>query len=221
MERRSPCARWPSLLVLPAVAVSGIAARATAQEPSGKKAKIGELVPDFTFRDFLAGGDGRQKLSEFRGQPVLIVNWTDTDFGRGAAEEVEKAAKELVPEGLVVVLRDTHNKTAPEIEAAVMRLYPGSPARLQQNQDFPIDYLENGPPPQVALVGLDGTLLVAGSYTADMGKALKLVKSELKKREKGWGEAEAARTVRALAYGEGLLGGAKTVVAEGLKIIPD
>ncbi|HEX6886156.1 MAG TPA: hypothetical protein VF530_22470 [Planctomycetota bacterium] len=195
-------------------------ASARLQEP-GPKATIGQVVPDFTFRDFLAGGDGRQRLAEFRGQPVLIVNWTDTDFGRGASGEVEKLAKELVPEGLVLILLDTHNKTAPEIEAAVMRLYPGSPARLQENQKLPIEYLDNGPPPDIALIGVDGTLLVAGSYTADLNRASKLVKSELKRLEKGWGESEPARAARALLYGQERLAGAKAYVEEGLRIVPD
>src|SRR5262245_54604869 len=209
MKRAFLPAHWPSPFVLLAVPAPGAAVRAAVrQEPAGPKATIGQVVPDFAFRDFLAGGDGRQKLSEFRGQPVLIVNWTDTDFGRGAAGEVEKVAKELVPEGLVLILLDTHNKTAPEIEASVLRLYPGSPARLQQNQKLPIEYQEDGPPPNVALVGVDGTLLVAGSYTVDLGKAIKMVKPELKKLEQGWGEDDQARTARALVYGKGLLGAA-------------
>jgi hypothetical protein len=212
----------PSVLVLLALALPGAAGRAAPRQDSpGSKAAIGELVPDFTFNEFLAGSDGRQRPAEFRGQPVLIVNWTDTDFGRGAAEAVKKPARELVPEGLVLILLDTHNKTAPEIEAAVMRLYPGSPARLQRNQKPPIEYLENGPPPNIALVGVDGTLLAAGSYTADLGKALELVRVELKKREKGWGEDKAARTARALLYGRGKLAAAKHAVEAALQVSPD
>jgi hypothetical protein len=212
-------ASWPTRttlflpLVLPAPAPTG------GQEQPARKAAIGELVPEHVFRTFLAGGDGRQKLSEFRGQPVLIVNWTDTDFGRGAAGEVEGLAKELVPEGLVVILLDSHNKTEQEIEAAVMRLYPGSPARLTQTQKLPIEYLDNGPPPDVALVGVDGTLLVAGSYTADMNKAAKLVKSELKRRKSGWGELEAARSARALLHG-GNLAAARAAIEAALQANP-
>jgi len=224
-RRTKTCARIdPSILRTmprPAASAMFLSLSALRQDTPGPKATLGQAVPDFAFRDFLAGGDGRQKLSEFRGQPVLIVNWTDTDFGRGAAGEVDKVAKELVPEGLVLILLDTHNKTAPEIEASVMRLYPGSPARLQQNQKPPIEYLDNGPPPDIALVGVDGTLLTAGSYTVDLGKALKLVKAELKKREKGWGEDERARTARALAHGQGLLAAAKSGVEEGLRTSPD
>src|SRR5262245_5477842 len=197
MKRPFHFAQLLSLLVIAALAVPGAASRtAIRQDAPGPKATIGEVVPDYAFREFLAGGDGRQKLSEFRGQPVLIVNWTDTDFGRGAAEDVEKMAKELAPEGLVTILLDTHNKGAQEIEASVMRLYPGSPALLTQNQKLPIEYLADGPPPNVALVGVDGTLLVAGSYTVDLNKATKLVKTELKRTKTGWGEQEAARAAR-------------------------
>jgi len=207
-------ARWVYLSVI----VAGLAPAGPGQEP--KKAALGQVVPDHVFREFLAGGDGRQKLSEFRGQPVLIVNWTDTDFGRGAAKEVEKLATELAPEGLVTILLDTHNKTAPEIEAAVMRLYPGSPARLTQNQKLPIEYLDDGPPPDVALVGVDGTLLVAGSYTVDLNKASKLVKAELKKARSGWGEHAAARAARALVFGEGQLDEARRTLAAALQAEP-
>ncbi len=213
---------WPSFLPLVVAVharVIGPVGSGVAQE--GPKAAVGQVVPDYTFRAFFAGGDGRQKLSEFRGQPVLIVKWTDTDFGRGAAGEVEKLAKELVPEGLVVILLDTHNKTEQEIEASVMRLYPGSPARLTQNQKPPIEYLDNGPPPDIALVAVDGTLLVAGSYTADMNKASKLVRSELKRLKSGWGEHETARQARALVSGQGRLSAAKAAIEAGLMKEPD
>lgn len=43
---------------------------ATAQQ----RANVGEKVPDFAFPQFL-NGDGRQSLSEFFGQPVLIDIW--------------------------------------------------------------------------------------------------------------------------------------------------
>ena len=44
-----------------------------AKKPETKKAAVGELVPDYQFQ--LVGCDGRRKLSELHGQPVLIVNW--------------------------------------------------------------------------------------------------------------------------------------------------
>lgn len=39
-----------------------------------ERAKVGEKVPDTTFPSFL-NGDGRQKLSDFFGQPVMIDIW--------------------------------------------------------------------------------------------------------------------------------------------------
>jgi hypothetical protein len=186
------------------------------QDPSAPPAGLGEPVPEHVFRDFLAGSDGRQKLSEFRGQPVFIVNWTDSDFGLGAASQARELATDLVPEGLVLILLDSHNKKADEIQASVMRLFPGSPARLMQTQKLPIAYEDNGPPPDVALIGIDGTLLVAGSSSVDFGKAEKLVKAELKKRKSGWGEHATARAARGLAFGQQKLAAALALVDEAL-----
>ncbi len=39
-----------------------------------QRASVGEPVPDVTFPEFL-NGDGRQKLSDFYGQPVVIDRW--------------------------------------------------------------------------------------------------------------------------------------------------
>ena len=39
-----------------------------------QRAAVGEQVPDLTFPDFL-NGDGRQKLSDFFGQPIVIDRW--------------------------------------------------------------------------------------------------------------------------------------------------
>jgi hypothetical protein len=39
-----------------------------------ERAQVGQKVPDATFPTFL-NGDGRQKLSEFYGQPVMIDQW--------------------------------------------------------------------------------------------------------------------------------------------------
>ncbi len=202
---------WPAWLAL----------AASIQEPAAtKKAVIGELVPDYEFRK-LTGGDGRRKLSELRGQPVFIVNWTDTDFGRGASGQAEKVAKELVPQGLVCILLDTHNKTQEEIEAAVMRLYPGNLSWLARNHKPPIAYLDNGPPPDVALIGVDGRLLVAGSYTADFGKARELAEKEVARLETGWGEHKAVRKARAAAFGRQRLAEAKALLGQALAAEPE
>jgi hypothetical protein len=51
-------------------AVTLLALPLAAQE----RASVGQKVPDVTFPTFL-NGDGRQQLSEFFGQPVLIDLW--------------------------------------------------------------------------------------------------------------------------------------------------
>ncbi len=200
--------------------VAWLALAPIAQEPAAaKKAVLGELVPDYDFRE-LTGGDGRRKLSELRGQPVFIVNWTDTDLGRGAAGQAETVSKELVPKGLVCILLDTHNKSQEEIEASVMRLYPGNVAWLSRNQKLPIEYLDNGPPPDVALIGVDGRLLVAGSYTSDFGEARDLAEAEIERLKAGWGVHKVAQKARAEAFGRKRLGAAKAVIVEALSSEP-
>jgi hypothetical protein len=185
--------------------VSALIPAATAPLSQGGQAAVGEQVRDFKFREFLVGSDGRRKLSEFRGQPILIVNWTDTGFGRSASDRAKKIIKSLVPQGLVVVFMDTKNRSADDIRASRMIRYPDLPARFVRNSRFPFAYEINGPPPGIALIGIDGKLLVVGSYTVYLPKAGKIAKTELKKRKSGWGEHAAARGSRALLYGKGLL----------------
>ncbi|HLQ38038.1 MAG TPA: hypothetical protein VK348_09560 [Planctomycetota bacterium] len=43
-----------------------------AQQPAA--AKVGDKVPEFTFPQF-HNGDGRQKLSDFIGHPLMIEFW--------------------------------------------------------------------------------------------------------------------------------------------------
>jgi hypothetical protein len=63
-------------LILSTVTIGGLPGQSpdqgTSQAP--KAAKIGEVVPDFEF-PMVWNGDGRRKLSEFRGQPVMIEFW--------------------------------------------------------------------------------------------------------------------------------------------------
>jgi hypothetical protein len=52
------------------VAIAALTGVAFAQT----RAEVGQQVPDFTFAK-LRNGDGRQKLSEFRGQVVMLEFW--------------------------------------------------------------------------------------------------------------------------------------------------
>ena len=53
-----------------ALAVALLALPLAAQQ----RANIGDKIPDVTFPAFL-NGDGRQSLSEFFGQPIVIDRW--------------------------------------------------------------------------------------------------------------------------------------------------
>jgi hypothetical protein len=218
--RTSSRIRWAVAIVCVAAGIASGSSQSPENPKASPKATIGEPVPDFEFREFLAGGDGRRKLSDLRGQPVLLVNWTDTEFGRGAAREAKAVDQELSPEGLIVILLDTHNMKPIDAEAGVLRLFPGSTAWLAPNQKLPIAYLDNGPPPDIALIGVDGKLLVAGSYTADLNKAAQLAKEELKRMQAGWGEHAAAKTARASAFGQRRLADAQSALAAALMAEP-
>lgn len=58
------------MIVRSLVAVAAFALPLAAQA----RAEVGQKVPDHTFPAFL-NGDGRQALSEFFGQPVMIDVW--------------------------------------------------------------------------------------------------------------------------------------------------
>ena len=149
------------------------------------------------------------------------MNWTDTDFGRGAADKVRKLGKEFVPQGLVLILRESHNMSADDIRASAMRRYPGSLARFTRNMKAPIAYADNGPPPDIAFIDAEGKLLLAGSYTVDLSRAEKLLPDELKKLKTGWGTHAAARDARALLYGKGRLAEALACCDKALASEPD
>ncbi len=52
----------------------GLALALPAQDGAPKVAEVGEVVAEFSFGAML-NGDGRTKISEFRGQPILLDFW--------------------------------------------------------------------------------------------------------------------------------------------------
>lgn len=54
--------------------VLGLVLALPAQDSARKVAQVGDQVPEFSFGAML-NGDGRSKLSEFRGQPILLDFW--------------------------------------------------------------------------------------------------------------------------------------------------
>jgi hypothetical protein len=183
-------------------------------------AEVGEPVPDFELRQVL-GGDGRTRLSEFRGQPVLIADWTDMEVGLGAAKGAAKLHEELGEDGLVVLLHEFKRKDPAWMQGFALKNLDGTDAPLCCTQSFPIRYEENGFPPNVALIGVDGTLLAAGSYLVDLGRAGKLAKAELKRARSGWGEHPDARKARAEAFGRGELAAARARITAALAEEPE
>ena len=184
-----------------------------------QKVARGQPVPDFEFITVL-GGDGRTKLSEFHGQPVLIA-WYSTVFAgvegaRAAVDMEEEFNKERGAGGLVVFLMEIKNHDAAYLRGLQMAELPGADCRLLRNQELPVSYDDaTGLPPKMVLVGVDGTLLYAGSYQRS-GEVKKLLKEELGKMDKGWGADPLARKARALGWGQGKLGEARTLLENAL-----
>ncbi len=179
----------------------------------------GERVPDFEFR-VLLGGDGRTKLSEFRGQPLMIVYYSDVGAGMNAAHATEKLEEKYAGDGFVRILMEIKNKGPVHMQALVLNELPGSTCRLLKLQTFPFDFDKQGVPPRVALIGVDGTLLDSGSYDF-LSRMEKLLKADLKQVTRGWGDHVIAKKARALAYGKGDLAGGHRMVADALAAAPD
>jgi hypothetical protein len=164
------------------------------------------------------GGDGRTKLSEFRGQPVLIA-WYSAVSVEGAriAVDLDEEYNDEFPDAkLVVFLMEIKDHDAIYLRALQMAELPGARCWLLQNQELPIVYDETtGLPPMMVLVGVDGTLLYAGSYQR-ANELKKLLKVEIGKMQKGWGEDPLARKARALAWGQRKLGEAHALLEPSL-----
>ena len=177
-----------------------------------EKVSPGQPMPELELRTVL-GGDGRTKLSEFRGQPVLIA-WYSTVFaGLEAARAAVKMEEELNGRApgsrLAVFLMEIKNGDAAYLRALQMAELPEARCPLLRTLDLPVAYDDSlGPPPKLVLIGVDGTLLYAGTYQR-AGAVEDLVQVELEKMEKGWGEDPVVREARALAFGQGKLGAAR------------
>ena len=177
---------------------------------------VGEPFPAFHFKNLLRG-DGRDRLSQFRGQPVLLA-WCSTVFaGMEAAKVSVKAERDFADWGLVPILMEIKRHDETYIEALALTEIPGSTCRLMKTHKLGIAWeKKRGLPPYVALIGVDGTLLYAGSYQS-FSTVKKLLKKEVARLRKGWGDDRTARKARALAYGKRELGRAHTLLQEALR----
>ncbi|MEZ5964750.1 MAG: hypothetical protein R3F56_12960 [Planctomycetota bacterium] len=67
--------RFVLLLALPSLVVAQAPRRESGPDSARQgPAQVGDKVAEFSFGPML-NGDGRRKLSEFRGQPILIDFW--------------------------------------------------------------------------------------------------------------------------------------------------
>ncbi|MFG0319087.1 MAG: hypothetical protein ACF8XB_17575 [Planctomycetota bacterium JB042] len=168
----------------------------------GTEASLGEPVPDVRFGEML-NGDGRTRLAEFRGQPVVVLQWTHTSDN--CLQYAIPKARELArrtEDGLVVILQETEFQETVDLQAFVLRELPGLDVRCcRLVQDLPVRWTGETGQPCFAVIGADGTLAAEGLLWT-RGKQLDdAVKEEMKRLKKGFGESKAARAVRSRLFG--------------------
>jgi len=188
--------------------------------PRAEAAGIGEPVPDLALEG-LVGGDGRTRLAEFVGTPVLLVDWADFASGYDAVRVAVALQEDLGGDGVAAILHETQGMEAGPMQALLLERFPGHGCRLITRRWLPIRYEDNGPPPRVAVIGVDGQVAVAGSYLADLARARKRIEEEHRRRKSGWGDHPAARKARARAFGRDELAEARELVARALAEEPD
>lgn len=177
-----------------------------------ERASVGQKVPDVTFPDFL-NGDGRQKLSDFRGQPVVIDKW-GTRCPPCIGTAVPNAIRhdhEHASDGLVTILVESQGADAAQHEAFLWKTFPDNQCFACTGIDVPIP--ESRGIPYCAVIGVDGTLLWVGNPAATPKPVEEFVAAELAKVKKGWGDTAEARKVRAALYGKNDLAAAAAVLA--------
>ena len=178
-------------------------------EPAG----VGEIVPDHEFAP-LVNHDGRTRLSELVGQPVLLVGWRANfnDGVQGLAQAFELVKKHGL-EDLVLILENrnvwrTDDQWVGELGFLYVQLPSLRRAWVSNNPDqagapdIPIRRARGRTLQSIALVGVDGTLLVEGEAEEVAEDLAKRVAAEVKRRRKGWGEDKVAIQARALAFGK-------------------
>ena len=212
----------------PSLALLLLSSSLIAQE----RAAVGDVLPDYEFKQ-LVQHDGRTRLSELRGQPVIVAG-----FKQHLVEGLDAAwvAKDLLhkheSDGLLVVLEDQMAWKKSDSWARVlgfwMRFF-GHPVWITSNfgdghEDLPIQRKRSQRDVRsLVLIGVDGRLVLEGvaepaknaEKSSDFRVAFRrAVHAELEKRKKGWGPTKTARRVRALAYGKGELAKANAAIAK-------
>lgn len=178
---------------------------------AAQQATVGAKAADCTFPTFF-NGDGRQQLSDFYGQPVVIDQWgTNCPPCVGAA--VPNAIRhdhEFADKGLVTILVECQGADAKKLEAFLWKRWPDNQCFSCVGVNVPLPHSPGIP--FAGVIGVDGTLLWAGSPLGESKKMDDLIAAELDKVKKGWGTTPARKKVRAALFGKDNLAGAAALV---------
>lgn len=179
---------------------------------AAQQTTAGAKAADCTFPTFF-NGDGRQQLSDFYGQPVVIDQW-GTNCGPCIGAAVPNAIRhdhEFADKGLVTILVECQGADAKKLEAFLWQHWPDNQCFACVNVGVPLPHSPGIP--FSGVIGVDGTLLWAGSPVVESKKMDDLIAAELDKVKKGWGATPVQKKVRAALFGKDNLAGAAALVA--------
>lgn len=149
-------------------------------------------------------GDGRTTAADFKGSPVVFAQWQDIYSGMDAARKAVGLAEKHAKDGLVVVLVSTkafdEEGGWAKAVAFLEKNFPNHKCRVVGNIALPMVGSPDTTPPMMSVVGVDGTVQVAGSARTIGGKVDNAVAAELEKKKKGWGKDANAKKIRALCF---------------------
>ena len=177
----------------------------------------GKDLSDFAFRD-ARGGDGRYRIADYRGRPLLLVYWDRQGAaGAAAAQTAVRMHREYGAKGLACIFVEMKSWES-ENYALSARAYllrqlghvPGAVVAKDKKLNFILKPQQSGFARYMALVGVDGIVVAAGPAGTARGKIGKGLKTEMKRMKKGWGKGT-TRKVRALAFGRNKLFDAVTL----------
>ena len=179
----------------------------------GETAGVGKVVPDHEFAP-IVNHDGRTRLSELYGQPVLLVGWRGNfnDGVQGLVSPFELVKK--YDEGDLLLLLENRNAWRTDTQWAgelaflftqfpsLRRSWVTSNPDADGGKDVPVARTVGRSLQSLVLIGVDGTLLLEGEGEETADRLAKLIAAEVARRQKGWGKDKAAIKARSLAFGK-------------------
>lgn len=150
------CRRLAVLLLMPLL-------QATALRDAAADAKVGEAVPEIEFGPLLHG-DGRTRLSEFRGQPVVVIEWvaSSENCWNYAIPKARELHGKYAASGLVVILTEGELTGAVDLQAVLLRGAPGLAVRAGGRADLRVAWSEQAFLPRFAVIDAEGKLAGEG-----------------------------------------------------------